>query len=142
VRLELEVALFDNHLSVKELPEAWNEKMEKYFGIVPHKEKYGILQDVHWSLGYFGYFPTYTLGNLYAAQFFTKLCDDMPEVFDRISQGHLIDVKKWLNENIHSHGSRLTAEELVQNVTGRSLSTEDFTNYLKKKFNSLYNLND
>ncbi len=142
VRLELEVALFDNHLSVKELPEAWNEKIEKYFGIVPQMDKYGILQDVHWSLGHFGYFPTYTLGNLYAAQFFTKLCDDMPEVFDRISQGHLIDVKNWLNENIHSYGSRLTAEELVQNVTGRPLSTEDFTNYLKKKFNSLYNLND
>ncbi|MEE3234135.1 MAG: carboxypeptidase M32 [Candidatus Latescibacterota bacterium] len=142
VRLELEVALFEQQLVVKDLPEAWNEKMDKYLGIVPKDDKYGVLQDVHWSLGHFGYFPTYTLGNLYSAQFFKQLCEDITDVFDQISQGQLIDVKKWLNENIHSYGSRLTADELVQQVTGRPLGVEDFTNYLKKKFNSLYNLSN
>ena len=142
VRLELEVALFEKELAVKDLPEAWNEKMEKYLGVVPKYDKYGVLQDVHWSLGHFGYFPTYTLGNLYSAQFFKQLCEDITDVFGQISQGQLFDVKKWLNDNIHCHGSRLTADELVHKVTCRPLGVEDFTNYLKKKFNALYNISN
>lgn len=134
VRYELEKALFANDLSVKDLPAAWNSKMKDYLGVVPRNDAEGVLQDIHWSSGSFGYFPTYLLGNLYAAQWMATLRKDFPDLDKRLARGDFLTVKKWLNEKIHRHGRRYPAAELCRRVSGETLNPEHFAKYLKTKF--------
>jgi carboxypeptidase Taq len=134
VRYELEKALFSGDLSVKDLPAVWNSKMKEYLGIVPRTDAEGVLQDVHWSSGSFGYFPTYLLGNLYAAQWMATLRRDFPDLDKRLARGDFLTVKKWLNEKIHRHGRRYSASELCRRVSGETLNPEHFGNYLKDKY--------
>ncbi len=140
LRFEIEVALVEGDLRVEELPEAWNAKMRDYLGITPPDDAKGVLQDVHWSFGGIGYFSTYSLGNLYAAQFFHQAQCDMPNVMEQIAAGQLLGLKRWLNQNVHACGARLTAAQLVQEVTGEALSAQYFIDYLHAKFDSLYGL--
>ena len=140
LRYELETALSEGSISVNDLPEAWNTAMEDLLGIRPDKDSNGVLQDVHWSFGLFGYFPTYALGNLYGAQFMDKTLQDIPDLFDRIRDGKLDVLLGWLRENIHSHGSSLTAGELCEKVTGKSLDSGFFTGYLNRKYGEVYGL--
>ena len=118
LRFELECDLIEGRVAVAELPEVWNERMEQYLGIRPPNDALGVLQDTHWSCGLLGYFPTYTLGNLYAAQFFHQAHQDLPDLEAQIAQGELGPLKTWLNEKIHARGARATASELVEEVTG------------------------
>lgn len=134
VRYELEKALFADAVSVKELPALWNAKMKEYLGVVPRKDAEGVLQDIHWSSGSFGYFPTYLLGNLYAAQWMAALRRDFPDLDKRLARGDFLTVKKWLNDKIHRHGRRYTASELCRRVSGESLNPEYFGKYLQVKF--------
>ena len=140
LRFEIEVALVEGALRVDELPEAWNAKMRDYLGITPPDHAQGVLQDVHWSFGGIGYFSTYSLGNLYAAQFFHQAKRDMPDMMEQIAEGQLLVLKRWLNENVHARGARLTAAQLVQEVTGEALSAQYFIDYLHAKFDLLYDL--
>jgi len=140
LRFEIERDLFDGSLAVDDLPEVWNQKMEDYLGIRPPTDTLGVLQDVHWSGGAFGYFPSYTLGAMYAGQFYDALLKEFPSIENEIAKGNLQPVKNWLNKKIHSRGRLLSPEQLVQDVTGSPLDPEVFIAYLKTKYETLYNL--
>ena len=140
LRFELERELIAGRLEVRDVPGAWNLKMRELLGIEPPNNAEGCLQDIHWSMGAFGYFPTYALGNLYAAQFFEAARRAMPDLKDRIRRGEFRPLLDWLRSNIHQHGQRYRPTELVERVTGRSLSIEPFMNYLREKFSPIYGL--
>ncbi len=140
LRFEMEHALINNDLQAKEAPAAWNEKFKKYFGMTPRTDADGCMQDVHWSSGYFGYFPTYTLGNLYSAQFYGKAKKDIPDLEEQFALGDFSELKKWLDKNIYVHGQRYRAEKLVEVVTGNKLNHKPLMKYLKKKYTELYKL--
>ncbi len=141
LRYEIEKGLFDGSVSVDQLPGLWNDKMEEYLGIRPPTDREGVLQDVHWSGGAFGYFPSYTLGAMYAAQFFQAMLKDIPDVETRIEKGQFKSIKEWLNTNIHIKGSLYSAEELVKQVTGSPLSQANFISHLKSKYGRIYKIN-
>ena len=138
LRFEMELALIRGDLAAKDAPAAWNEKFKHYFGLDVKKDADGCLQDVHWSAGLFGYFPTYALGNLYAAQFFAQADKDLGGLHAQFAKGSFEPLRKWLTEKIHVHGRRYPAPELVQSVTGKPLSAEPLIAYLKGKFYPLY----
>lgn len=140
VRFEIEKALIEGSLKVKEVPEAWNSKMEEYLGILPQYNADGCLQDIHWSLGAFGYFPTYTLGNLYAAQFYGAFEKAFPDWKIRVAKGDLSFIREWLRSNIHQYGRQFSAQELAQRITGKPLTEEPFVTYINHKYKTIYNL--
>lgn len=142
LRVEIEQELIEGRVPVEALPEMWNEKMRSYLGIVPPSDAEGVLQDVHWSLGAIGYFPTYTLGNLYAAQFYAQARKEIPDLDGEIEAGRLSILTRWLNQKIHRWGRTFTAEHLIQRVTGEPLSPEPFLGYLEQKFGRLYQLSN
>ncbi len=138
VRFEIELDVIEERVQVDELPELWNAKMQEYLGVVPSSDSDGVLQDVHWSFGAFGYFPTYTLGNLYAAMLFDQATQDIPTLHQDIGQGNLLPLKKWLNEHIHRWGRQYTGQELIKKVTGQDLTPAPFIQSLEKKMGDLY----
>ena len=140
VRFELEQALLADELGVADLPSAWNEKYQNYLGIRPDTDADGVLQDVHWAAGLIGYFPTYSLGNLYAAQFFEQAERDLGPLAPQFARGEFGPLRDWLRERIHRHGQCFTAAELVQNVTGKALSHAPLMAHLRGKFAPLYDL--
>jgi len=142
LRYGIEKDLMTGKLAPKDVPGAWNEAMRKFLGVVPPDDAVGCLQDVHWSHGSLGYFPTYTLGNLYSAQFFEAAKRDLGDLPAMFEKGKFGPLKKWLNEKIHTHGKRHRAGELCKLVTGKPLSTEPFLSYLEDKFGKLYSLAD
>src|SRR5690606_19031491 len=109
-------------LQVRDLPKIWNEKMGQYLGVVPSNDAEGVLQDIHWSGGNFGYFPSYSLGNMYAAQLEHALRRDIPDYENAIRNGELHKVVDWLTENIHKHGRLLSPKELIEKATGEPLN--------------------
>lgn len=140
LRFEIERALFTGALDVNGIPAAWNEKMRSSLGVAPPGDADGCLQDIHWSLGGFGYFPTYTLGNLYAAQFMEKARTDLPTLDDSIAANDHNPLLNWLRTNIHRHGRRYRPGELVRRVTGRELSIDAFRRYVTAKFLPIHGL--
>ena len=138
LRFELEVEVIAKNLEVEDLPEAWNKKFKDYFGRDVTNPSDGILQDVHWSIGAFGYFPTYTLGNLNAGCLFKKMKEDIPNMNERFEKGDVSPATNWLRENIHQHGSVYEPTELIKNATGEELTPEPFLNYLDEKFSDMY----
>ena len=113
---------------------------EEYLGIRAPNRTLGVLQDIHWSFGAFGYFPTYTLGNLYSAQLLTAAREDLPNHDEDMRNGNFIPLLKWMRENVHSRGSIISPAELIEEATGRPPSPHDFVEYLKQKVETLYNL--
>lgn len=140
IRFELEQALLDGDLPVADLPGSWNEKYEQYLGVTPPNFADGVLQDVHWSAGLLGYFATYSLGNLYAAQFFAQAAAELGPLDEQFRRGEFATLRNWLRKNIHSVGQCRTAGELVQQVTGKPLSHDALIAHLKAKFGPLYGL--
>ncbi|PIS02697.1 MAG: carboxypeptidase [Chlamydiae bacterium CG10_big_fil_rev_8_21_14_0_10_42_34] len=138
VRFEIEKALIEGKLSVADLPEAWNAKMKEYLGVTPTNDAQGCLQDIHWSLGDFGYFPTYALGNLFAAHFFSAFSKQHPDWEKKVEQGELAFIRDWLKVNIHQWGRMYNSEELAKRVTGKALSEKAYCSYLKKKYAKIY----
>jgi carboxypeptidase Taq len=134
LRFELEVLLMRADLTVQDLPDAWNEKMRQYLGLTPPNYAEGVMQDIHWSSGAIGYFPTYALGNMYAAQFFHQASKDMPDMERDMASGNLLPLREWTRENIHSHGSRRLPRDLVKYVTGEDLNPKYFIDYLETKY--------
>ncbi|OGC89172.1 MAG: peptidase M32 [candidate division Zixibacteria bacterium RBG_16_53_22] len=140
LRFEIESAFFNGDLQIGDVPGIWRERFQKYFGITPKNDAAGCLQDVHWSAGLIGYFPTYTLGNLYAAQFFAKAKSDLGNIEQSFAAGDFKGLLGWLRENIHKHGQRYRAEELVKRVTSQPLSHKPLMEYLNGKFGELYGI--
>jgi carboxypeptidase Taq len=140
LRFELEKALIEGSLTVRDVPDAWNAKMDQYLGIIPSTNAEGCLQDIHWSMGAFGYFPTYTLGNLYAAHLFEAFAKEHPDWETHVSSGDLGFIKLWLHEKIYQHGQRFTTEELLKQATGHPFSADAYLRYLKHKYSILYHL--
>lgn len=138
IRYEIEKSLIDGSLSVEELPNVWDEKYEAYLGVRPSHIGEGVLQDVHWSGGAFGYFPSYTLGNMYASQFLNAMRIDIPELELHIENGELHVVKDWLGKQIHQFGKLKTPAELIHDVTGEKLNPTYFIQYLRNKYNDIY----
>jgi carboxypeptidase Taq len=140
LRMELERALIRGDINVEDLPAKWNESMQNYLGITPASDSEGVLQDIHWSAGAFGYFPTYTLGNLYSAQFMEAAHISIPDLNSQIERGELLPLLHWMRNNIHKFGRKYSAEELCKNATGSELSIAPFVNYLTTKYSELYSL--
>ncbi|MDZ5471259.1 carboxypeptidase M32 [Bacillus sp. 31A1R] len=140
VRYEIEKALIGGEIEVKDLPEVWNKKMEDYLGITPETDSVGVLQDIHWSFGGFGYFPSYSLGNLYAAQILNKIQQDLPDFYETIEKGEFGKIQGWLKDKIHQHGKFLTPNELIVNATGEELNAQYLVDYLEEKYSKVYGL--
>jgi carboxypeptidase Taq len=139
IRFELEKALVNGEISVESLPELWNAKYRAYLGIEPPNDSDGVLQDMHWSGG-FGYFPTYTLGNLYAAQIFSKLHSEFPDFDTRLATGDTSFVLQWLHDHLYIYGAIYQPEELIARVTGEAPDPQYFVRYLTSKFEKIYTL--
>lgn len=140
LRLELEIALMDGSLAVKDLPEAWNDRCEDYLGIRPTNDRDGVLQDVHWSGGSIGYFPTYALGNLISVQLWEKMNADLPGLEDDIRNGQFAALLDWLRTHVHQHGAKYEPQELVQMITGSKIDPHPYLRYLKTKYSEIYGL--
>lgn len=140
VRFDLEQKLVAEKLDVKDLPEAWRAKMDEYLGVTPDTDTEGVLQDIHWSMGAFGYFPTYTLGNVLSVQFYEQALRDHPEIPAETRAGRFDTLRVWTNEKIHRHGSIYTPMELVRRVTGTGLDSGPYLNYLERKYKHIYRL--
>ncbi len=139
LRFQLEQELISGALSAGDLPDAWNKKTKDFFGITPDNDANGVLQDIHWPMGAFGYFPTYALGNLYSAQFSSVMEKDI-NVNESLENGNLSDILDWLRNKIHIHGASKSAEELVLDISGEKLNPEYFKKYLENKYKQIYNL--
>lgn len=138
LRFEIEQQLFAGQLEVKDLPEWWNDRMESDLGVRPTSDVDGVLQDIHWSFGAFGYFPTYFTGNLYSVQFFEAAMSAIPDLEAQIERGELLPLREWLRENVHRHGSIYSADEVCRKATGSSVDPARFNRYLERKLESLY----
>jgi carboxypeptidase Taq len=142
VRFELEQALMNDDLDVGDLPDAWNEGMEKHLGIRPADDAEGVLQDMHWSSGMFGYFPSYTIGNLYAAAFFEKACADLGGLNDDIRAGRFERLLEWLRREVHAMGYLYTAKDLGERVLGEPLTHAPFIAHIRSKYSEIYDIRD
>lgn len=140
IRYEIEKALFNGDLEVKDLPKVWNEKMEEYLGIKPRNDKEGVLQDIHWSGGDFGYFPSYALGYLYAAQLKQAMLKDIPEYDQLLANGDIQPIREWLTEHVHQYGKLKRPKEILKDATGEGLNPQYLVNYLTEKYTRVYQL--
>lgn len=140
VRFELERDLINGNIEVEDLPELWNEKMEELLGIEPERDAEGVLQDIHWYKGSFGYFPTYSLGSVLSTQIFKTAEEDIDNLEDKITEGELQELNEWLRDKIHLRGKLLETEELVEEVTGKKPDAEDFLRHIREKYSNLYGI--
>jgi carboxypeptidase Taq len=140
LRFELEQQLIDGSLAVRDLPQAWNERFREFFGLEVANDADGVLQDVHWAAGLIGYFPTYAIGNLIAAQLWERAQADIPTLEESIGAGELTPLREWLVEHVHRHGSKFTTDELLDRVGGGPLTVQPFVRYLRNKLGAVYGL--
>jgi carboxypeptidase Taq len=140
MRFELEQRLIEGGLGVEELPDAWNATFKSYLGLDVPDDARGVLQDVHWSTGSFGYFPTYALGNLIAGQLWEQVHVDLPDLDAQLARGELRPLREWLREHIHRHGAKFAMPELLERVVGSTIAVEPFVAYLKAKLSEAYGL--
>jgi carboxypeptidase Taq len=140
LRYEIEKKIFNENLPISQLPETWNSMFEEWFGVKVPDDGVGCLQDIHWSMGAFGYFPTYTLGNLYAAQLLEAMEKDLGDIDAVVSSGDWSVLLQWLRPHIHEQGSKMTPAELIESATGSPPSPEPFLRYVEGKYGSLYGL--
>jgi carboxypeptidase Taq len=140
IRFELEQDLVNGSLAVADLPDAWNDKYQSYLHVRPANDTEGVLQDIHWSAGLFGYFPTYSLGNLYAAQFYARADSELGGLNALLASGDFEPLRSWLTTNIHRQGQRYTAGRLVEQVTSAPLSHAPLMAHLHGKLKPLYGI--
>jgi len=140
LRFELERELFSGSLDPADLPAVWREKMKELIGVEPETDSQGVLQDVHWSMGAFGYFPSYALGNLYGLEFWQKLKSDIPNTDELIAKGNFTPLRTWLRDTMYVWGRRLEPPVLLKTVTGKSLSSEPFLTYIESKYAEIYGI--
>ncbi|MHC3436620.1 carboxypeptidase M32 [Natrialbaceae archaeon A-gly3] len=140
IRFEIERDLIRGDLEVSEVPEVWNDKYEEYLGIHPETDAEGCLQDIHWSHGSFGYFPTYSLGSVLAAQLYAASEGELGDLEAQIRDGEFADLNGWLRKNVHRHGKRYTTPELIKEATGEAFTADYFLEYVTSKYGDLYEL--
>lgn len=140
LRYELEKAIFREGVSAKELPQMWNDKMEELIGIRPQSDKEGILQDIHWAGGSFGYFPTYALGNIYDGMFLEALTEELGDIDVILEEGRVKEITRWLHEKIHKYGSLRTSKKVIEQVCGKEISAKPILKYFEEKYTALYEL--
>ena len=140
IRYEIEKQIFQGNVKAKDLKKLWNNKYQEYLGVTPKNDTEGILQDVHWVEGMFGYFPTYAIGTLYSAMLYEKMQKDIPSLNKELRKGNVESVRRWLKEKVHKYGREMTAEEIVFKATGQHLSAKPFLEYLKQKYFALYDI--
>ena len=140
LRYELEKMMLEGKVNFKDLPELWNSKMQDYLGVTPDSDANGVLQDVHWSSGILGYFPTYQLGNLISAQLWEKMNQDIPDIPEQMSRGEFGQILEWLRKNVHQYGSKYMPKDLIVKATGKPLSSEAYYKYIETKYSEIYNL--
>ena len=140
LRFELELALMEGTLAVPDLPQAWNSRVQEYLGLTPPDDAKGVLQDIHWSFGGIGYFPTYALGNLVAAQLWETILKALPDLPAQIEHAQFEGLLAWLRQNLHQHGGKFEPMELIERMTGAQLSSEPYLRYLKAKYGEIYRL--
>jgi carboxypeptidase Taq len=140
LRLELEIAMIEGKVSVKDLPELWNTKMQEYLGVTPPNDAKGVLQDIHWSGGMMGYFSTYALGNLVSVQLWDRFLEINPELEDQIRKGDFSALLSWLRVKIHQYGRKYEPQELVERVTKSRIDAAPYVRYLNKKYHAIYGL--
>ncbi|OIB04526.1 peptidase M32 [Paenibacillus sp. LC231] len=140
IRYEIEKKLFNEGLAVKDLPETWNAKYKEYLGIMPPNDGMGVLQDVHWSGGDFGYFASYSLGNMYAAQFLYTMRKELPNLDQLIEEGNLAPIKEWLTDKVYKYGKSEKPSEIIVRVTGEELNPDYLADYLEEKYKEIYKL--
>ena len=138
LRYNIEHALISDKMTLNDLPNVWNDGMFNLLGLTPTDHGNGCMQDIHWSAGLFGYFPTYTLGNMYASQFFEAATNELGDLDAQFSAGRFEALLKWLRDHIHSQGERFSASRLVEVVTGKPLSDEPLMRHLSERFLPLY----
>ncbi|WP_332693049.1 carboxypeptidase M32 [Halalkalibacter lacteus] len=138
LRYELEKALMEDKITVDELPEVWNEKMEEYLGITPSHDREGVLQDVHWSFGAFGYFPSYALGYIYSAQIKEAMESDLPNFDELVRKGEFAPIHQWLTKKVHQHGKLKKPAEIIKDITGGGIDSKPLVRYLEEKYRRLY----
>ena len=138
LRFEIELGLIEGSIKVKDLPKIWNAKMKEMLGAVPKNDVEGVLQDVHWSGGAIGYFPTYALGTIYATQIFNKLKKIYLKIEKDMERGEFSKIRNWLKNNIHKHGSKYLAEDIIERACGEGLNPDVYVKYLNKKYGEIY----
>jgi carboxypeptidase Taq len=140
LRFEIERALIEGDLEVSDVQEAWNQKSKELLGLDPKTPSEGYMQDVHWSVGLMGYFPTYSLGNIFSAQLFQKAKTDIVDLETGFGKGNFKPLREWLRENVHRHGRMYMPKELIENAVGEKPSSKAFVEYLEGKYSALYEL--
>ncbi|MFZ6027428.1 MAG: carboxypeptidase M32 [Chloroflexota bacterium] len=140
LRLEIEIGLIEGSIAVKDLPDAWNTRMQEYLGLTPPNDALGVLQDIHWSGGSIGYFSTYALGNLIASQLWEQIHRDIPDLEHQMRCGDFAGLLGWLRTNVHGYGCKYEPQELVQKVTGSKIDPAPYLRYLKGKYGEIYGL--
>lgn len=140
LRLELEIALMEGTVEVKDLPAAWNTRMQEYLGITPPNDAQGVLQDVHWSGGMIGYFSTYALGNLVSAQLWECILRDVADLPDQIRRGEFAALLGWLRDKVHRHGAKFEPQQMVERITGSKIDPAPYVRYLTEKYSAIYGL--
>jgi len=138
IRFEIEKDLFDDKIKIGDLPEVWNTKYKEYLGIEPASYREGILQDMHWSMGLFGYFQSYALGNIFGGQFFHRMKKDKPNILHHVQNGDFKEVIYWLTENIYRYSKVYTPSELIIKSTGEELSSKYLLEYFNQKYSEIY----
>jgi carboxypeptidase Taq len=138
IRFQIEKDLFADKISISDLPETWNQKYAWHLGVNVENDSEGVMQDTHWASGYYGYFPTYSLGNIYSGQLLATLAKDIPDWRSQLAQGNLKNIKGWLIKNVHSHGDLYDPADLIWRITGKKLDSEPYLKYLRKKYSWLY----
>jgi carboxypeptidase Taq len=140
LRFDLENAMLEQKVKIADLPDAWNAKMEEYLGLTPPDDAQGVLQDIHWSDGYLGYFPTYALGNLISAQLWGQALKEIHDLPSQIEAGEFKALREWLRVKIHQHGRKFMPVELLQRITETGLQAEPYLTYIRSKFSDIYQL--
>ncbi|MBY8997971.1 MAG: carboxypeptidase M32 [Candidatus Thorarchaeota archaeon] len=138
VRFEIEQDLFSDKVTVSELPQVWNEKYREYLGIDVPDDGNGVLQDTHWASGYFGYFPSYALGNIYDGMLLDKMQQDLPDWLNGVAKGEILPIVNWMKEKVHVQSAMYDPAELMERVTGRKLTAEPFLEYVENKYSSIF----
>ncbi|MCK4567231.1 MAG: carboxypeptidase M32, partial [Candidatus Thorarchaeota archaeon] len=138
IRFEIELDLFQDKMTVSEIPQVWNEKYDQYLGVEIENDSEGALQDTHWAWAYWGYFPTYALGNLYSAMILERMEKDISNWKVDVSQGNVAPAIEWLNVHVHKPSNRYDPSRMIEEITGKKITAEPFINYLEKKYSSLF----
>ncbi|MCQ6560201.1 carboxypeptidase M32 [Paenibacillus mendelii] len=140
IRYEMEKLIFNEGAKAADLPGLWNEKYKEYLGVTPENDGVGVLQDVHWSGGAFGYFPSYSLGNMYAAQMTAQMEKELPNMWELVEKGNLLPLKEWLTDKVYKYGMLRTPSEIITDITGNPLEPEHLVTYLERKYKDIYKL--